>query len=30
MGLIIGACVSLFSMVGTAFAPKDAGFAGMI
>jgi hypothetical protein len=30
MGLIFGAFISLFSMVGSAFAPKDAGFAGMI
>jgi hypothetical protein len=29
-GLIFGALISLFSVVGTAFAPRDAGFAGML
>ena len=28
MGLIFGACISLFSLVGSAFAPKDS-FGGM-
>ena len=30
MGLIIGACISLFSLVGSAFMPKDAGMGGML
>lgn len=31
MGLLFGAMISLFSIVGGAFAPdKDAGFAGML
>jgi len=29
LGLIIGACFSLISMIGTAFAPKEAGMGGM-
>lgn len=30
MGLIFGALISLFSVVGGAFAPKDAGMMGML
>jgi hypothetical protein len=30
MGLILGACISLFSVVGSAFMPKDAGMGSMI
>jgi hypothetical protein len=30
MGLILGAFISLFSVVGSAFAPKDAGAIGML
>ncbi len=30
LGLIFGALITLFSLVGSAFAPKDAGLAGMI
>lgn len=29
LGLVIGACFSLVSMLGSAFAPKEAGFGGM-
>ena len=29
LGLIIGACLSLISIVGGAMAPKEAGFGGM-
>lgn len=30
MGLIFGACISLFSLVGSAFMPKDAGMGGLL
>lgn len=30
MGLLFGAFISLFSLVGSAFAPKDAGMLGML
>ncbi|MCU1246588.1 MAG: hypothetical protein JWN02_2498, partial [Acidobacteria bacterium] len=31
MGLIFGACISLFSIIGSAFAPaRNAGFGGML
>lgn len=30
LGLLIGACITLFSLVGSAMVPKDAGFGGMI
>lgn len=30
LGLLIGACISLFSVIGSSFAPKDSAFGGMI